>query len=62
MSNIVEQLNAKTETLNVIIRYIEELQKLQDPEVGLKDVKSYLETMRNSYKQAFDLLKRQQIN
>ena len=63
MSNVREQIASKVETINTILRFIEQAKKDDtsfpiDNKFSIEDVEKYLHGMKASYKEAYETLNR----
>jgi t-SNARE complex subunit (syntaxin) len=56
MNNVKQELSAKVETINTIMRFIDSAKK--DTTLTVDDIERYLKSMRESYKTAFETLSR----
>lgn len=53
--NIKEQLAAKIETVNTVIKFVDDLNKDKNS-LDLLDVRTYLVSMKNNYKDTFEFI------
>lgn len=53
--NIKEQIAAKVETVNTVIKYIEELQKTPN-DLSVDNVLLYLKSMKENYKATYEFI------